>query len=320
MLNRNSPPKIVVLGSINMDLVVRCAKLPSPGQTVLAQSSHEFCGGKGANQAVAAALAGGDVCMIGAVGSDAFADRLLDNLTGHGIDCSAVARRADLASGLAVISVDAAGQNSIMVVPGANASVTRDDVLSAKTLIEQCDVLLLQLEIPIDAVLAGIEVDQQPGVRVVLDPAPAVDQLPARCLTVDLLCPNESEAAQLTGLPVESVEQALAAATALQQTGVKTVAITLGSQGTLLLGSGVVLDASGSQLIPAFPIQAVDTTAAGDAFAGALVVHWAEHNDLLAAVRFANAAGALAASGHGAQASMANRATIEVLLKSSRHE
>ncbi len=294
-----------------MDLVVSCAKLPSPGQTVLAQSSREFCGGKGANQAVAAALAGGEVSMIGAVGSDAFAERLLNNLIGHSINCSAVARRENLASGLAVISVDAAGQNSIIVVPGANATLTRDDVLASRKLIEQCDVLLLQLEIPMDAVLAGIEVAQLAGVRVVLDPAPAVDQLPAKCLTVDLLCPNESEAAQLTGLPVDSLEPARVAATALQQSGVKSVAITLGAQGSL------ILDSSGSHLIPSFPIQAVDTTAAGDAFAGAMVVHWAEHNDLLAAMRFANAAGALAASAHGAQASMANRATIEALLKSS---
>lgn len=307
----NQPvPKIAVLGSINMDLVVRCAQLPLPGQTILAESSAEFCGGKGANQAVAAAAAGADVIMIGAVGSDAFADRLLENLRQHGIGCESVARRVDQASGLAIISVDQQGQNSIVVVSGANASVSRDDVNAAETIIRQCDLLLVQLEIPLDTVLAGIDLAKRAGVKVVLDPAPALSDFPAELLKVDLLCPNESEAAELTGKTVQSVDEARKAAEKLHQMGAEQVAITLGDRGTLLHSEGA------SQLIPAFPITAVDTTAAGDAFAGALATRWSQTGDLHGAIRYANAAGALAASQHGAQASMANHTTIEAFLGS----
>ncbi|TWT56390.1 ribokinase [Allorhodopirellula solitaria] len=305
-----SSPRIVVLGSINMDLVVRCAELPIAGQTVLAESSTEFCGGKGANQAVAATAAGGSVSMIGAVGSDAFAGRLLGNLSQHNVSCDAVEQRRGQSSGLAVISVDQRGQNAIMVVSGANASVTRDDVMASKDLIERSDVILVQLEIPMDAVLAGIDIAKKAGVRVVLDPAPAPREFPSQLLAVDLLCPNESEAAVLTGQPVESVADARRAAAQLQQMGAEHVAITLGDQGTLLHRSGE------SHLIAAFSVNAVDTTAAGDAFAGALATRWSQTDDLYEAVRFANAAGALAASQHGAQASMADGEAIESLLQS----
>lgn len=292
-----------------MDLVVRCADLPAAGQTILAESSSEFCGGKGANQAVAAATCGGDVSLIGAVGGDAFADRLLGNLLHYGIACEAVARRERQASGLAIISVDRQGRNSIMVVSGANATVTRDDVVAAKAWIQQSDVMLVQLEIPLDAVLAGIEIAKAAGVRVVLDPAPAPREFPPQLLAVDLLCPNESEAAELTGQRVESIEDAHRAAVKLHQMGARHVAITMGDQGTLLHTAGE------SQRIPAFQVDAVDTTAAGDAFAGALATRWSQTNDLREAVRFANAAGALAASKHGAQDSMADRETIETLLR-----
>lgn len=303
-----SRPLITVLGSINMDLVIRCVELPRAGQTILAQSSSEFCGGKGANQAVAAAEAGGDVSFIGAVGGDAFADRLLGNLSRYGIACEAIAQRSHQASGLAIISVDQHGQNSILVVSGANASISRDDVIAAKALIQRSDMLLVQLEIPLDAVLAGIEVAKDAGVRVVLDPAPVPSEFPPQLLAVDLLCPNESEAARLTGQRVESIDDAHRAADTLHQMGAQHVAITMGDQGTCLLS-----DAE-SRWIPAFPVKAVDTTAAGDAFAGAIATRWSQTGDLFEAVQFANAAGALAASKHGAQSSMANREAIETLL------
>ena len=292
-----------------MDLVVRCAALPSPGQTILANSSAEFCGGKGANQAAAAALAGGQVSMIGAVGDDAFADRLVENLRVQRVDVSHVMRRAGRASGLAVISVDDSGQNSIMVVPGANGLVTKDDVLAANTLIQRADSLLVQLEIPIDVVLAGIAIARAAGVRVLLDPAPAVEDLPPALMQVDMLCPNESEAAMLSGQPVESVDQADTAAKKLQAMGATNIAITLGNRGTLLRHGGQ------SELVPAYPVDAVDSTAAGDAFAGAFAVHWSKTDNLIDAVRFGNAAGALAASRHGAQASLATEDEIESLWK-----
>lgn len=305
----NRRPHITVLGSINMDLVVRCAALPKAGQTILAESSTEFCGGKGANQAVAAAEAGADVSFIGAVGSDAFAARLMGNLSRYGIDCHAVSIGVQQASGLAIIAVDQHGQNSIMVVSNANASVTRDEVNAARALIQSSDLLLVQLELPLDAVLAGIEIALQAGVRVVLDPAPAPSEFPPQLLAVDLICPNESEAATLTGLPVESIEDARRAADALHQMGARHVAITMGERGTWLRSEDE------SCLIPSFQVRAVDTTAAGDAFAGALATRWIKTGDLFDAVRFANAAGALAASTHGAQSSMATQHDIETLIR-----
>ncbi|QDT15742.1 ribokinase [Alienimonas californiensis] len=301
-------PRVVVLGSLNTDLVVRCAELPAPGQTVAGRSVAEFGGGKGANQAVAAALAGGDVAMVGAVGEDAASGRLVDGLVRRGVDCGAVVRRAGTRGGTAVITVDDRGQNSIVVVPGANGTVGPADVAAAEATIAAADVLLVQLEIPVDAVLAGVAAAKRAGVRVIFDPAPAVAGLPDELFAVDLLCPNETEAAILSGLPVKSPEDAERAADRLRERGATRVAVTLGDAGTLLC------DAAGARLIPPFPVIAVDTTAAGDAFAGALAVRWAATDDLDAAVRFANAAGALAASAAGAQDSMATAADIHALM------
>lgn len=302
-----TPLRIAVLGSINMDLVIRCQTLPQPGQTLLAQSSAEVCGGKGANQAVAAARAGGTVSMIGRVGDDTFAQRLIDNLEQAGIDGAHVRRTPQTSSGLAVVAVEDSGQNAILVVPGANGAVTVDDVLAARSVIESSDVLLLQLEIPVEPVAAAVGIARQAGVRVILDPAPAVTELPAALYDVDLLCPNESEAAILTGRPATTDSEALLAAERLQQRGTRHVAVTLGDRGT------AVRSGRSSELVPAFPVTAVDTTAAGDAFAGALAVRWAETDDLVEAIRFANAAGALAASRPGAQPGMARRDEIEQL-------
>ena len=301
-------PRITVIGSINMDLVVRCARLPAPGETILADSSQEICGGKGANQAVAAARAGGNVSMVGRVGDDGFADRLAGNLENEGIDCAWVQTTAGCASGVAVVAVEQSGQNAIMVVPGANGRVTVEDVHAARGVIEASDIVLVQLEVPLDTVLTAMEVARSAGVRVILDPAPAPIESPvelqAELLQADLLCPNESEAAALTGLPVDTVSQVEDAARELQRRGAKSVAITLGEQGCLLR------DGDQQTLIPPYPATVVDTTAAGDAFAGALAVLWAEGAPLAEAVRFANAAGALAASQTGAQPSMAHRTEI----------
>lgn len=309
-MSQTESPKIVVLGSINMDLVVRCTELPAAGETVLAETSMEFCGGKGANQAVAASLSGGDVSMIGAVGNDAFADRLRGNLQQHDINCQSILQRQDFPSGLAVISVDQHGQNSIMVVSGANGTIAPETVQSAASTIQQADVLLVQLEIPVDAVLAGIQIAKQAGVRVLLDPAPAMEQIPNDLFAVDLLCPNESEAAMLTDHAVQSIDDAVTAAKLLHQRGATNVAITLAERGTLLLSDGQ------SHLIPAFPIQPVDSTAAGDAFAGTLAVRWLQSGDLPSAVSFANAAGALTASKQGAQASMPTQNETDTLWRS----
>lgn len=302
-------PRIAVLGSINMDLVVRCPELPVAGQTVMAQSSSESCGGKGANQAVAASLAGGEVSMIGAVGSDAFADRLIGNLTSRGVNCASVSRRDDHASGLAVIAVDSHGQNSIMVVPGANSLVTLESVLAVESIIQESDCLMIQLEIPIESVREGIRLAKSHGVRVIVDPAPVPADIPTSLLEVDLICPNETEAAALTKLPVTTVEEAKIAAIRLHAMGAKDVAITMGSMGTLLYEGGK------ASLVPASVVDALDTTAAGDAFAGALAVRWAQTGELFDAVIFANAAGAMAASRSGAQDSIATYDEILEFMK-----
>lgn len=305
-----SKPRIAVLGSINMDLVIGCATLPLPGQTILAHSAVEICGGKGANQAVAAARAGGSVTMIGRVGVDAFADRLLDNLCLNEIDFQHVLPTPQSPSGLAVVSVEASGQNSIVVVPGANGHVSVDDVEAARVAIESSDILLLQLEVPIATVVAAIKIAAAAGVRVMLDPAPApkMNMIPPDLLHVDLICPNESEAAEIVGREVNALAEIESAARELHDRGAKNVAITLGERGTLLF------DGQQMHLVESFSIDAVDTTAAGDAFAGALAVSWTLGSSLLEAVQFANAAGALAASRAGAQPSMASVDEIKRLI------
>ena len=299
-------PRVTVLGSINLDLIVRCTHLPRPGETLIAESSQQLGGGKGANQAVAAARAGGDVRMIGRVGDDSFAQQLLENLQRDGIDCSAVRATRDCASGFAIVAVETSGQNSILVVPGANDRLDLQDVSDAHEMIESSDVLLVQLEVPVETVIAATDVANRAGVRVILDPAPAPrDPTTFRC-NMDLICPNESEAEALIGSPIRNLRDAEKAAISLQQRFQCHVAITLGDQGTMLA------ETSGhTNHIPAIEVKVCDTTAAGDAFAGALAVYWAEHDSLTDAVRFANCAGAIAASREGAQPAMAARAEIE---------
>ena len=298
-------PKIIVIGSINMDLVLRCAKLPRPGETLLAKSATEICGGKGGNQAVAAARAGGDVTIIGRVGNDGFADRLVESLQASNVRTEFIRQTADCESGIAIVAVEESGQNSIMVVPGANAQVSAADVEAARSEIESSDVVLLQLEIPIETVCAAIRLAKSAGVRTILDPAPVVPNWPPEFFLADLLCPNESEAAVMVGHSINNLEDAEAAAAEFHRQGAANVVITLGSEGALYSNGGT------SHRIEPYAVEAVDSTAAGDAFAGAMAVRWAESDDLLAAIRFGCAAGALSASKSGAQPSMATRDEIE---------
>lgn len=308
---KSKSPTICLLGSINMDLVVRCRALPRPGETILADSLQEICGGKGANQAVAAARAGGEVKIIGRVGDDVFAPRLITGLEREQIDVGHIRSTADCSSGVAIVSVDAEGENSIMVIPGANGRLTPSDVAELRPVIESVDVLLMQLEVPTAAVLAGLEIARQKGVRVILDPAPApaspAKSLVESLLQVDLICPNESEAATLVGHAIASLDDARQAARRLHELGAKQVVITLGKQGALLF------DGAETVLVEPYRVTVADSTAAGDAFAGALAVFWAETNDLVRAVQLANAAGALAASRAGAQPSIPTRDEIESL-------
>lgn len=302
------PAHVVVVGSLNMDLVVRAPRIPAPGETLLGGEFHTVPGGKGANQAVAAARLGARVSMVGRLGADDFATQLLANLEADGIDHSAVIQDASTTTGVALIVVADDGQNSIVVASGANMQVTPDDVDAAAETIAAADVLLLQLEIPLDAVQRAAEIAHEHGVPVVLNPAPARD-LPADLLSrVDVLIPNESETALLTGLPVDTGAELEAAARALLDRGISTAILTLGARGAMLAtGSSV-------ELIPTFEVQPVDTTAAGDAFVAGFSVALAEGKPVAEAVRWGNAAGALAVTRMGAQTSLPRRAELEQLL------
>jgi len=311
--------RIAVVGSINMDLVVQCERLPHPGQTVLASKSQESCGGKGANQAVAAARAGGEVTMIGRVGDDAYADRLLKNLQSYGVMTQSIQSTHNCGSGVAIVAVERSGQNSIMVVPGANGYLSPNDLQQSRVAITESDVLLLQLEIPVETVIEAIRIAKSGKTRVILDPAPAptdwisllrkIQEAVDTPTPVDVICPNETEAVELSGLPVGNLAEAELAAKAIYAQGFPIVVITLGSQGALLY------DGNHARLIPSYPITPLDTTAAGDAFAGALGVKWAETYNFLEAIHFANAAGAIAATKVGAQISLPSRAEIEAFTK-----
>ena len=298
---------ILVVGSINMDLVVRCPHIPAPGETILGSTLMETPGGKGANQAVAAGRLGGSVAMIGCLGTDAYGQALRASLAGAGVDAGSVRERGPR-SGVALIEVGDGAENSIVVVPGANALLTSEDVEAALAAAPRAAVLLLQLEIPLPTVRAAAHLARQRGIRVLLDPAPA-QPLPDELLAeVDILLPNQSEAALLAGLPVDDLAEAERAGRALLARGPRTVIVKLGAGGAL------IVDAQGTRQIPGLLVEAIDTTAAGDCLAGALAVALVEGQSLEEAVRFANAAAALSTTRRGAQESMPDRAAMERLL------
>jgi ribokinase len=287
---RRSVPPIVVLGSLNVDLVTRVAALPRPGETVLGDRLLTFTGGKGANQAVAAARLGGDVAMVGRVGRDAGGDALLRQLALDGVDASGVERDAEEPSGAALIMVGGDGENLIAVAPGANGRVGAADVERALAAAGPDGLLVLQLEIPREAAERAI----RGGRRVLLNAAPPAP-LPLELLRgVAALVVNESEAAALLGRSLPGV----AAASELHAAGGGLAVVTLGAAGAALC------DADGARLVEPFAVTAVDTTAAGDAFVGALAVGLAAGRRAADAVRFANAAGAAAATRAGAQESL----------------
>jgi ribokinase len=299
---------VVVVGSSNTDMIVRVARVPRPGETLLGGAFITAAGGKGANQAVAAARAGGRVAFVARLGSDSLGDEALARFREDGLDVSRVVRDRSHPSGVALIFVGADGENSIAVAGGANQRLSAADVAAARGLISGARVLLLQLETPLKTVEAAARLARQAGVEVILNPAPA-RRLPASLLRrVSILTPNESEAELLTGVKVTGVASAAKAARLLLGRGPATVIVTLGSQGAW------VATRTGEHLVPAFKVKAVDTTAAGDVFNGALAARLAEGVPLLEAVRFANAAGALSVTAHGAQPSIPMRNRINTLL------
>lgn len=293
------PSRIVVLGGLNADLVVAVPRLPRPAETIMGERLRTFAGGKGANQAVAAARLGGTVSMVGRVGRDGFGDMLLQSLAADGIDTTAIGRDAEEPTGAALIFVEEGGQNMIAVAPGANAKVGPAEVARLTAWLDAGSVLLVQLEVPLPAVEAAVQAARRAGSTVILNAAPAVANLSAALLQgVDVLVVNEVEAASLFGRPVANQEDAAAAGRTALENGVGAAIVTLGAAGA------VVVDARGTSPIAAYPVIAVDATAAGDAFVGALGVALGRGADLVSAARVGAAAGAAAASRAGAQSSL----------------
>jgi len=300
--------KIVVIGSSNTDMVIRTPRIPRPGETVLGGEFFMAPGGKGANQAVAAARAGGDVHFIARVGDDIFGRQSYDGFVGAGIHAERIVQDKDSPSGVALIIVGPDGENCIAVASGANARLAVTDVRQAKAVITSADIVLMQLESPLETIQEAAEIAASAGVPVILNPAPA------RTLSDDILrrlaylTPNENEAEILTGITLIKKSDLAKAADALLAKGIRAVLITLGAKGVY------VASGEKKEVVPAFKVIPVDTTAAGDAFNGALAVALAEGRPLLEAARFANAAAALATTKMGAQPSLAIRTDIEKLL------
>jgi ribokinase len=300
---------IVVLGSLNMDLIVRTARIPRPGETVHGNDFRTVPGGKGANQAAAAARLGAHVTMLGRVGQDAFGDEMLDNMLTQGVETDYILRDRREPSGIALIQVQEDGNNSIVVAPGANGRVSIDDVDRATDLIWGASFLVVQFEVPLPVVRYAIGVAASKGVPVVLNPAPAYAVDAAFLEGVYCLVVNETEAETLTGLPVTDLASARTAATELQAMGVPVVIVTLGGDGALLMGEGKTLH------VPARSVEVVDTTAAGDAFIGGLVASLDRGLDLPDAVRYATCAGTLATTVLGAQTSLPDKAAVDAFYR-----
>lgn len=296
--------KIVVIGSSNTDMVIKVPRLPKTGETILGGKFYTAAGGRGANQAVSAARAGGDVTFVARVGNDMFGERSINSFQEEGINTDHIVKDNDLPSGVAEMFVDENGHNLVAVASGANMNLSVYDIINAKQAIMEADIILMQLEVPLKTLEYAAKLANDAGKRFILNPAPA-QQLPIGLLkTISVLTPNEKEAELLTGIRVEDEDSAEDAGRILLSKGVSKVIITLGSQGAM------VLDSSGSELVTGFKIDQVDTTAAGDIFNGALAVAIAESKNIFEAVKFANAAAALSVAKMGAQSSAPNRDEI----------
>jgi ribokinase len=297
-------PRIGVIGSTNMDLTTTVERMPVWGETVLAKHFETSFGGKGANQAIAAAKLGAEVVMVTNLGDDALGLSALSNFQSYGIDTRHVRRIPNQSTGTATILVDAAsGDNAILIVAGANGDLSAADVDAASEALKRCDLILLQLEIKLETAYAAIRFGQENGVRTVLNPAPARRNLDMGVVTqASFLIPNETELAILTDMPVESEAEVATAAQSLVKQGVETVIVTLGARGALLATR------EGAQPIPPVKVQAVDTTGAGDAFIGSFARYLAGGLPLEAALNQATRYSAFSVTRHGAQKSFATEA------------
>ena len=306
-MNACRKPVIVVLGGINMDLVGTTERMPAPGETVFGQSFHTAPGGKGANQAVAAARLGVEVRMVGRVGQDEFGPVLLDGMRREGIDISGVASDPNNSSGIAMILLDGRKENYIIAIYGANLASDHEQVKAVESALDGADALLLQLETPLEVAVESARLAKLKGVRVVWDPAPALEMGHDAYTLCDVLTPNQSEAEYLTGIPVTDLDSAKRASLQLVSDGVSACVLTMAEAGSYY----ATQDCEG--FVPPFDVEVLDTVAAGDAFNAGLGVALAEGLSLPSAVRYASAAGALAVTKRGAQEAMPHRREVDAL-------
>ncbi len=300
--------EILVIGSSNTDMVIKTKKMPAPGETVLGGTFLLNPGGKGANQAVAATRLGGKVTFVTKRGNDLFGNQTVGLLMREGIDTENIIKDPELPSGVALITVDAKGENSIVVAPGANGNLQPGDLPPDLIDCSRYEIMLLQLEIPMATVEYAAKKGSGCGMKVILNPAPApVEPLSDKLLeNIWLLTPNETEAEAITGISILDIESAEAAADAIIRKGAKNVIITFGAKGAFVRSK----DFTG--MVPGFKVKAIDTTAAGDTFNGALAVALAEGEEISEAVRFANKAASITVTRMGAQASVPFRNEIKL--------
>jgi ribokinase len=302
-------PKIVVVGSSNMDLVVKSPRIPAKGETILGGDFIMTPGGKGANQAVAAAKLGAVVYFVAKLGDDIFGRQSLSNFQKVGIRTDYIVQTEEAPSGVALITVDDAGDNMIVVAPGANLKLSLEDVKKAQSAITSSGAVAAQLEVPLETVECTAKLANDAGVPFILDPAPAQKLSGEFLRMVDVLTPNETEAEILTGIKVTDENSAMVAAKNLLDRGVKAVILTMGSKGYILATK------DGVEFVPSVKVDAVDTTAAGDAFTGSLAIGMAQGKTLGDAALFANHAAALSVTKMGAQSSMPNAGQVENFMK-----
>lgn len=302
--------KIVVVGSSNVDLIIKGDKIPKQGETVLGGTFYKAAGGKGANQAVAASRAGGEVSFISCVGNE-YGEESIEGFRKDGINVDYVKKDPDVATGIALILVDKNGENCISVASGANLSITVSDIQKAQQIIKDADVLLMQLEIPIEVVEEAAKIASSAGVKTILNPAPAQPLSDELLKRVTILTPNESETELLTGMEVTNETDAINAASKILAKGVEVVIITIGSKGALFATKDETTIISGHK------VEAKDATAAGDVFNGALALAIAENKSLIEAIQFANAAAAVSVTRMGAQPSAPKREEIEDMILQS---
>jgi len=300
---------IVVVGSLNVDLVVRSPRFPKPGETIRGDDLATIPGGKGANQAVAAARLGGQVAMLGCVGADAFGSMLIENLKQNHVDTRRVLRDGSAATGTAIIVVDANGENSIILSPGANGKIKKGDIEPA--VLQGARVLLLQFEIPMEAVVHAARLAKERRVKVIVNPAPAHDMPDELLKCADYLLPNETELALLTGKDTKDKASLEAAAQLLVKRGAKNVIVTLGARGAL------ITTRLSKKYVPTYKVKPVDTTGAGDAFIGGLAFALVRRQSLQDAVQYGCACGALATTKFGAQPSLPTADEVRKLMRSA---